>query len=51
MYRTFVQDNQDNVIGINSGNLTNYYYYYPKNIEGEQPKVFLNIAEKADWLA
>jgi hypothetical protein len=48
MYRTFVQVN---INGTKSENLTNYYCCCPKNIEGEQPKVFLNIAEKADWLA
>ena len=49
MYRTFVQAH---VIGINLENLTNdHYCCYPKKVDGEQPKVFLNIAEKADWLA
>ncbi|RZT09677.1 hypothetical protein SAMN05216319_1885 [Duganella sp. CF402] len=49
MYRTFLQAN---VIGTKIENLTfQHGCYYLKKLDGEQPKVLRNMAEKADWLA
>jgi hypothetical protein len=49
MYRTFLQAN---VIDIKIENLTiQHGCRYLKKLDGEQPKVLRNMAEKADWLA